>query len=182
MRTIVSVLCNGIMDTRFGLNRDRNYTHNLASHFDFAMLLSRNLATIPQLAASRLQVVSDSNFDSVFYIVIEDQSAMNTCSTANPNYCIIDRDLDTNDLASFYWDCALSGFSDSVEFDCDYADCDHEYCDTIDRFNITRSDMLLFPDDLEGIAILYIWKDSQGFTNLALVDNPNPMPVYALGL
>lgn len=106
---------------------------------------------------------------------------MITCKTNNPNHLQTDEYYDFSTIESFYWDAALGGASDSVEYDCDYADCDHDQCDTIDLFKIKRIDVLLF-SELEDIALLYIWKDTQGFINTALIDNPNPMPVYALGL
>lgn len=105
---------------------------------------------------------------------------MNTCKSYNPNMSAHPT-YDTSSIAAYFWDLSLSGFCDYVTYDCDDSECDHEYCNTIDVFKITRADRLLF-DDLADISELLIWKDSQGFINTLLIDDLNPMPVYALGL
>lgn len=106
---------------------------------------------------------------------------MNTCKTNNPNYLLIDSSLDRSSVESFYWDCTMNGFSDYVTYDCDDSDCDHEYCMTIDVFNVDRVDRLLFPE-LENVSKVYIWNSEYTGIGYELIELDQPIITYALGL
>lgn len=106
---------------------------------------------------------------------------MNTCSTHNPNYYHVDSDLDLSSVESFYWSLSMISMMDDTIYDCDVLDCDHEFCIPTDVFNINRVDRLLFPE-LENTSQVYIWNSEYTGIGHSLIDDLNPMPVYALGL